>query len=699
MRDTDLTNKARRKLIDFGFSAKDIVAEYSIQDKYRADLVVLWENKPYIVIEVKSISFPKDFKADYVRFDPMVKQAQSFASILEAPFFSVFNGQTFYWFSSNKSGRAELVDIPTVPDYPSNNIKTGKKEVLSLMQELRSFIVHHFGTWSVDDLGVIFYAQILDELGKPDFKANIKSGNIDDTEGDPLIDYKSISEKEALGELFYKISRINLTEVRPDELLLAIDDVFNQSKQTLFVPRWLADFMVKISGLTDRDKVIDLSSTHSNILSAILYNLEGININNLQGTYSNAKSHYWLLFQELLISRKEFKHLQVSSSNPNLKFLESRSLFDYAFIVPVFGGRFSYISEYSGKKLTDNLEILFEQALHLIKNSASIVFLASEGFLFSNRFRSIRNSLKETGYIHALISLPSDTFRPYSGLKTSLIVFRKGIPDRNNVFVAKIGEAPISDSFDCTNLNSVSAILHNYLQWNQRNFWTKSKSNYTINFDSLSYENLSLAYTQDEDDRPNDSGFEVYPLVNISKFIKKGTPVSLSDNGKIPLIGPGAIRELLIQENGLGLTDINKMSSNTVRVERGDVLVNSISTYRGAAAVVSSQFAGFPISQQVILIKPDQSLVYPEYLAIALNSKYVRDQIRQISSGAVISFIPVNYLKEITIPVPPKNKQLEIISRIKVSREKITQAEQTLKNLNDELTNLIDNLNVKDDKR
>jgi restriction endonuclease S subunit len=58
-----------------------------------------------------------------------------------------------------------------------------------------------------------------------------------------------------------------------------------------------------------------------------------------------------------------------------------------------------------------------------------------------------------------------------------------------------------------------------------------------------------------------------------------------------------------------------------------------------------------------------------------------------MSSGAVISFIPLTSLRELLIPVPSISAQQNIVNDFDVLKQKARDAEQTYKAANDELVN------------
>lgn len=87
-------------------------------------------------------------------------------------------------------------------------------------------------------------------------------------------------------------------------------------------------------------------------------------------------------------------------------------------------------------------EVLFVDyiAEHLkLKGRAAIV--VPEGVIFQSgtTYKALRKMLVEDGYLHSVISLPAGVFQPYSGVKTSILVFdREKAKEANEVLFLKI---------------------------------------------------------------------------------------------------------------------------------------------------------------------------------------------------------------------------------------------------------------------
>ncbi len=80
-------------------------------------------------------------------------------------------------------------------------------------------------------------------------------------------------------------------------------------------------------------------------------------------------------------------------------------------------------------------EVLFVEYIldHLYSKGRAGV-IVPEGIIFqaSNAYKDLRKRMVEEEYLHAVVSLPSGVFQPYSGVKTSILLFDKEIASRND---------------------------------------------------------------------------------------------------------------------------------------------------------------------------------------------------------------------------------------------------------------------------
>ena len=114
--------------------------------------------------------------------------------------------------------------------------------------------------------------------------------------------------------------------------------------------------------------------------------------------------------------------------------------FDVVLANPPFSGRLDKdrIVEEVKVGRTVQTELLFLQyMLNHLKEGGRCGVVVPEGVLFGSTgaHRELRRKLVENNSIKAVLSLPGGVFNPYSGVKTSVLVFRKGGATENVMFL------------------------------------------------------------------------------------------------------------------------------------------------------------------------------------------------------------------------------------------------------------------------
>lgn len=114
--------------------------------------------------------------------------------------------------------------------------------------------------------------------------------------------------------------------------------------------------------------------------------------------------------------------------------------FDVILANPPFSGRLDRDRIVEEVKIgrTAQTELLFLQyMLNHLKEGGRCGVVVPEGVLFSSTgaHRELRRKLVENNTVEAVLSLPGGVFNPYSGVKTSVLVFRKGGTTQDVMFL------------------------------------------------------------------------------------------------------------------------------------------------------------------------------------------------------------------------------------------------------------------------
>lgn len=110
-----------------------------------------------------------------------------------------------------------------------------------------------------------------------------------------------------------------------------------------------------------------------------------------------------------------------------------------------------------------------------------------------------------------------------------------------------------------------------------------------------------------------------------------------------------------------------KSKINRFRLRKGDIIATKDSESQdeiGVTARVAQDFEDVLCGYHLFLIRPRGKEVNPEYLYWALNSRYVRSQFEVLANGVTRFGITTQNAADISVPVPPREKQGEIAAFI-----------------------------------
>ncbi|MGN7410618.1 HsdM family class I SAM-dependent methyltransferase [Sporosarcina sp. SAFN-010] len=141
----------------------------------------------------------------------------------------------------------------------------------------------------------------------------------------------------------------------------------------------------------------------------------------------------------------------LSSENTNVLPDNSQSL---VLVDPPLGGRYKLSEEQQihfqlaqGKKSNEVTDLFIEKAIRVAKPGGYILALVPEKVLFSSSSKITREFIKENTIIEAIISLPPHTLKPYTAVKTSMLVLRRKLNSEETANELFLAQAESIDEF------------------------------------------------------------------------------------------------------------------------------------------------------------------------------------------------------------------------------------------------------------
>jgi type I restriction-modification system DNA methylase subunit len=197
-----------------------------------------------------------------------------------------------------------------------------------------------------------------------------------------------------------------------------------------YTPESISGFVAELTNDLPFKKVLDPACGSASLLLAVASRKEeaeviGVDINQSMISQAESKlkktlSRYQLINADFLsTSRDKLGSVDLVVCNP-----------------PIGRG---VEKEVEGLKLRSAETAFILLSLELLKPEGYLIFVVPEGLLFNEAGRHFREHLVEKYSLEAIISLPSNTFHPFAGIKTSLLVIKKS-KQVEKVFFAEYAE-------------------------------------------------------------------------------------------------------------------------------------------------------------------------------------------------------------------------------------------------------------------
>jgi len=691
----ELYQQVKKYLEGLGYPSNSIIPEYPGPNNNHIDIVIKTAKDVLVAIEIKNKLFINTTSNEELSYHPVARLLQKNAEELGAKYYMLSDGRQNVWMKTGVNGRPETTIEIKYSNFDATTLSNA---------EFTKFILAHVFEYIKNypitgdplfDSSIILYIRLLQELGNNrdlPFDLNEIIGRTHLTEKKS----KSYSVDKVVHEALERLREVNLLENK-NSVLEFIDEYFQIYRREWNIPRWLADFMAKLILQKPESILVDMFTRNGVLTSTSYLN----NYKNVLSFYSNQDEIYWIKSQQILSSSKE----QELKFEPGLLRGEldvvPKQFADGVLVALPFNLKFDFFrtSNLTSLGIKDSNSLYLEAAFDALRHNGKVIAIVPDGFLLSSSYAKTRDYFKNNGFIQAVISLPSDTFSPYSSVKTSLIVLEKKPSSiQSNTFFASLEESPKKNLINSRDNKNINTILSNFEWFNDSNTLQvdPSKNGFLVNnIDGKNFHFTKYWFESSHEDRNIlDSNYSAIPLKELIIDIKRGSAlVSDPKSGNIPFVSPASIRSLLLKKEELSYTSSSKLPKGAIRrIEENDIIVNIIGPYRGKAALATSEVIGFPINRHLISIKANLSLIIPQYLAIALNSKYVQDQFLDKSSGAVIQALNLASFEEIYLPVPDIEEQEKIYSEYSKLLDELSRIKDRESEIQSKLNNKLNGL-------
>ena len=366
--------------------------------------------------------------------------------------------------------------------------------------------------------------------------------------------------------------------------------------------------------------------------------------------------------------------------------------FDCILAVPPWGARARPEVASEFQVSTTNLETLFLQhVMASLRPGGRAVVALPEGVLFrSDPDRSVRKKLLSDYRVEGVISLPEGALRPYTGIKMSLVLFRRKEATQTVRFM-QIEDWPSIRTGDgngrAANVEVARTITAEFrngtpddVLWKHpiKDLWEIP----TKEFADRSWELIAKRTGEKALSRSlrvleEDAGVPVRPLNKVAEIfagVSYGKAVTTTRRDD-PSVFAGLVRTTDLNRSGVQSPSIfltkdgSKRVQSKHRLRAGDVLLTTSGAI-GALAVVSEK-AGIVdavAAGSVTVIRPGK-LISPMFLKSVLASDAYQEWIRGHARGATIQDLPARTLRNLRVPAPQVSVQEQLLKQMVDERE------------------------------
>ncbi len=317
-------------------------------------------------------------------------------------------------------------------------------------------------------------------------------------------------------------------------------------------------------------------------------------------------------------------------------------------------------------------EVLFvDYIMNHLRPKGRAGIIVPEGVIFQSgtAHKQLRKNLVEDG-LYAVVSLPSGVFQPYSGVKTSILLFNNELAKRNiEILLVKVE----NDGFDLgaqrrpSNKNDLSHALEIINAWKDGKRIEGKMAVYVEK--ARIAENGDYNLSVDRYRMTTDYAGTKWPMVRLDDVfieIRNGKNVDQIDE-------IGKYRVSRIQTIATGEVDLEKTKFTNDEVEEndflkdGDILFSHINSIEHLAktAIFEKTREKVVHGANLIRLRANQDKIIPKYALFIFKSKSFIETARSFAQKAVNqASINSTAIKSFKIPLPPLEIQQQIVAEL-----------------------------------
>lgn len=517
-----------------------------------------------------------------------------------------------------------------------------------------------------------------------------------------------ILSAEAVSKCGAELAKVDLSSAGCDIKGLAYEDTikgtFDKSdNQQYFTPYQIIEFMVQMIAPLIKGCVCDPACGTAGFLNKVSELCPEVELLGLEVDERLA----WVSNLNLLIHGNQKFEIHALPNGGSLG-EQSKSFFNKADVIitnPPFGSDYSDPLILSSFQLGKNhvsrrRGILFiEQAWNLLKENGIVAIIIDQGVLNSGSSLDVRSFILSHFEIMAVVDLPETAFLPYANVSSSILFMKKVTsPSKSkSTFFAKsqtIGRKSNGDD-DVVYLEDGSFRLNSDLpdiinQWRRfcsgANDLSASCFVASISDNLIDDASLRLDYVYHHPFRKESQHFLAncsYKLLSLAELCieRNESYIPSSDNEATTIQFTGLANiESYTGKAVQVITPAASIKSAVKRYEYGDIVISKMRPSLRKVAIMPFENGGFVSSEcSVFTVRQSEDgmpIISPELLSALIRSDMVYGQIMSCVTGIGRPRISNKDLRNIRIPVPPKEKQEKVLISLKATMASAAQLKE-----------------------
>ena len=493
---------------------------------------------------------------------------------------------------------------------------------------------------------------------------------------DSFIFYLENIKSDILDEIFFILNNLNFSKYSNSDFSKIFEYLIDKNIENSFTNKSMQRLMLSFFDLKDRTTIFNPFGGLGGLVK------ESFNKNsNISIQYNEINNRTLQLgFMTLFLNGNN--NFQIKNDD-SFNSYHSSQKYDYVITELPLAKKFNQNEFFLASQSVRNSQVYLKSkdsilyyvmfSLLKINNRGKAIFNVPTGFLFnsSSDYIRVRKYLIENDLIEAIINLPSGTMY-HSRINTSLLLinFNKSGKNKIKIINAQLlyESKPKNREIVNESILDIDSIMDSYHHETKDSFFIDiekiSKKDYRLDSNIFQKEIFELYYALGE-------GKAKY-LKDLA-VIKKGKNFNkdkLSNQGEFPIVKiqnlHNDVLDLYINENDT-FDMLQNISSRDVIGEECILIASVGEQIKPTIYRPTSKLQNIFITTNTIALVPKDDTVSIEYLYYQMYSKIVTEQIKNLTSGSIRTFLTISSISELIIPYVGLEEQKSFIDTQKAN--------------------------------